>query len=56
MQSKEQVKPVKANGYHRINSNSHFIVTTSHGFRVHRINGSTLSINCEEIPDGLSLC
>lgn len=51
MQSK-----IKANGFHRIDSDSHYIVTTSHGFRLHRINGSTLAINCEEIPGGLSLC
>ena len=54
MQSKSEA--VKANGLHRIDSDSHYIVTTSHGFRLHRINGSTLSINCEEIEGGLSLC
>jgi hypothetical protein len=47
---------VKANGFHTIDVETHYIVTTNLGFRIHAINGSTLVINCEEIPGGLSLC
>jgi hypothetical protein len=47
---------VKANGYHTIDAEKHFIVTTTHGFRLHQINGCTLVKNCIEIPGGLSLC
>jgi hypothetical protein len=54
MQSKNEA--VKANGYHRIDSESHFIVTTSHGFRLHKINGGALTIECSDIKGGLSLC
>jgi len=45
-----------ANGVHRIDSETHFIVTTNTGFRVHMINGGTLSRNCDCILDGISLC
>lgn len=53
MQKKTEVK---ATGFHTIDSDTHYIVTTNVGFRIHKINGNTLVKNCEKIQGGLSLC
>jgi hypothetical protein len=52
----EPTKVVKANGSHKIDSQTHYIITTTEGFRLHKIHGGTLAKNCEEIPGGLKLC
>jgi len=52
----QATKNIQATGVHKIDSDNHYIVTTTAGFRIHRINGGTLAKNCEEIPGGLSLC
>lgn len=45
-----------ATGIHRIDSETHFIVTTNRGFKIHQINGGGLVRSCEDIEGGLSLC
>jgi len=52
----QPTKSVKATGIHKIDSDTHYIITTNQGFRLHKIAGGAVVRNCEEIPSGLSLC
>lgn len=47
---------LKSTGVHKIDSDTHFIITTNKGFRLHKLAGGALVHNCEAIPGGLSLC
>ncbi len=54
MQAKEG--KLEATGLHKIDSDTHYIMTTTKGFRLHSLAGGSLIKECKEIEGGLSLC
>jgi len=49
-------KKITANSFEFVDEGNHFVVCTSHGFRLHESISCKLKVNTESIPGGLSFC